>query len=100
MVGGAPIVRGSWFSLLLCVGCVMSAKCFVGLRSDSLVNAVPGAHQFVGLKGKSVWIAHVAGRNVGEFPTMAKAIGAAKAARIKELKARGFAGCDEFGESV
>lgn len=27
MVGGAPIVRGSWFSLLLCVGCVMSYDC-------------------------------------------------------------------------
>lgn len=78
----------------------MLAKCFVGLRSDFLVNAVPGARQFVGLKGKSVWVGHVAGRNVGEFPTMAKALEAAKAARIAELKARGLAGSDEFGEPV
>lgn len=78
----------------------MLSECFVGLRSDFLINAAPGARQFVGLKGKSVWVAHVAGRNVGEFPTMAKALEAAKAARIKELKARGFAGTDEFGDLV
>lgn len=73
---------------------------FDGVSADSLMRSVPGARQFVVFKRKSVWVAHVAGRNVGEFPTMRQALEAARAAKRAELRARGFACTDEFGESI
>lgn len=73
---------------------------FDGVSADSLMRSVPGARQFSSQRGKLQWVGHVAGRSVGEFPSMRKALEAAKTAKRNELRARGFACTDEFGESV
>ena len=78
----------------------MSASLFDGVSSEVLQDAVWGARQVSGRRGKPRWVAHVAGRTFGEFATMSKAMEAARAAQLKELTARGFYRVDEFGDLV
>ena len=100
-----PGCRGSCLSLVVW-GTDMSNRSFVfnGVDDQNLLSAVPGARQFSNQFGKARWVAYICGRSVGNpngYPSMIKAIAAARLCRFKEINARGlWVVSVESGESV